>query len=1022
MKKYIIIALFAIFCTPVFAQKPYFQQEVHYKIAVTLNDQQHSLSGNIAIEYVNHSPDQLEFIYLHLWGNAYQHRNTAFAQQHLRIGNTKFYFAQEADLGGFSGLDFGVDGQKANLEIQKDNPDIAILHLPKALESGKSITITSPFQLRIPASFSRLGHVGESYQITQWHPKPAVYDAAGWHPMPYLDMGEFYAEFGSYDVTITLPDNYLVGATGELQTASERLFLEKKVAESTQLLNGGSAPPAWSQVQEDSFPPSSKTMKTIRYRADKVHDFAWFADKRFLVQKSEVLLASGRKVDTWAMFTNTERNLWKQATQYLNRAVKFYSDAVGEYPYPQMTAVQSALSAGAGMEYPMITVIGTAWTPKDLDIVITHEVGHNWFYGILASNERDHAWMDEGINSYYEKRYTKQYYKEADDFADIPNFIRRGSEMTTNELVYLFQARRNLDQAPASHSDDFTATNYLLSAYEKPALAFAHLEQYLGIAKFDAAMQSYFREWQFKHPQPADLRQIIEKETAENLHWLFEGLLYSNAKLDYAIAHLEKSADSLRLTIKNKGKVAAPFVLQGMKEGQIVFQQWHPGFDKKQDIFFPKGDYDRLTLDAERILLDINRKNNHIKPSGSKVEPFQLRFLPGPEDDKRTQFFWSPAMAWNQYDKYMLGLVLYNTTLPFKNLDFTLLPMYSFANNSVLGLADVQLHLYPRSKLVQSVALGLGARRFHFDQNFKFDYQLQYTRLVPSLTVELGKKPASNFYQQLQWRAIVLNQEFPQFGSLLGNFIGKKQDNTVIHEWRYSGENRRKLHPFSFLLALEQQTYEDNFDRKQRYLKASLEWKSSFTYQSDKNIRFRFFAGGFITNTRREAGAIFPGAFNLTAQGFNDYRFDDYYFGRTEGEGIWSQQITIRDGGMKNTIGDGFSLGRSNNYVLAFNMIADLPGKMLLRLPLKPYFDIGYFDNAMPTGASDTFEDQLLWSGGIALEFIQDIAAIYFPIINSKNIQDRYAERGNYWKRIAFTLDLRKLNPKELIKKLDIGN
>ncbi len=1022
MKKYFIMLLLIIFCTAVFSQKPYFQQEVHYKITVALDDQQHRLSGNIAIEYINHSPDQLEFIYLHLWGNAYQHRNTAFARQKLRTGSTEFYFAKEADLGGFSGLDFEVGGEKANLEIQKDNPDIGILHLPKALESGKSITITTPFQLRIPASFSRFGHVETSYQMTQWYPKPAVYDREGWHPMPYLDMGEFYSEFGSYDVTITLPDNYLVGATGELQTASERSFLQQKVEESTRLLNGAGASPAWSQVQQDSFPPSSKTMKTIHYTAEKVHDFAWFADKRFLVQKSEVLLPSGRKVDTWAMFTNTERNLWKQATQYLNRAVKFYSDAIGEYPYPQMTAVQSALSAGAGMEYPMITVIGVAGTPKDLDIVITHEVGHNWFYGILASNERDHAWMDEGINSYYEKRYAKQYYKNNDDFEDIPNFIRRGSEITTNELIYLFQARRNLDQAPASHSDDFTPTNYLLSAYEKPALAFYHLEQYLGTAQFDAAMQSYFQEWQFKHPQPTDLRQILERKTEQNLHWLFDGLLYSNAKLDYAITHLEKRTDSLRLTIKNKGKVAAPFVLNGMKDEQIIFRQWYQGFDKKQDIVLPKDDYDRLTLDAERFLWDINRKNNHIKPSGSKIEPFQLRFLPGPEDDQRTQLFWSPAMAWNQYDKYMLGLALYNTTLPFKSFDVTLIPMYSFATNSVLGLADAQLHVYPQSRLVQSVTMGIGVKRFHFDQNFKFDYQLRYTRLVPSLTVELGKKPASNFYQQLQWRAIVLSQEFPRFGSLSGNFIGKKQDNTIIYEWRYLGENRRKLHPFGFSLALEQQTYEDNFDRKQHYLKVSLEWKSSFTYQADKNIRFRLFAGGFINNTRREAGAIFPGAFNLTAQGFNDYRLDDYYFGRSEGQGIWSQQITIRDGGMKNTIGDGFSLGRSNNYILALNMIADLPDRVLLGLPLKPYFDIGYFDNAMPTGTSDTFEDQLLWSGGIALEFVQDIAAVYFPIIQSNNIQNRYAERGNYWNRIAFTLDLRKLNPKELIKRLDIGN
>jgi aminopeptidase N len=151
-------------------------------------------------------------------------------------------------------------------------------------------------------------------------------------------------------------------------------------------------------------------MKTIQYKAENVHDFAWFADKRFYVQKEDVTLPSGRKVDTYVMFTYYEADLWKEAILYVNRSVEYYSDRIGEYPYPHATAVQSALSAGAGMEYPMITVIGGSGNGKSLDQVITHEVGHNWFYGILASNERQFVWMDEGFNSFYEQAYIKKYY------------------------------------------------------------------------------------------------------------------------------------------------------------------------------------------------------------------------------------------------------------------------------------------------------------------------------------------------------------------------------------------------------------------------------------------------------------------------------------------------------------------------------------------------------------------------------------------------------------------------------------
>ncbi len=1019
MKKSLFL-LFALFSgNLIFAQNPYFQQEVHYKINVSLNDQQHVLDGTIEMEYINNSPDNLDFIYIHLWANAFQNRNTAFARQKLRTGDTDFYFAKKEDLGGYSGLNFTVNGQPATLELQKDNPDIAILRLPQPLQSGEKITIATPFKLDIPASFSRLGHVGESYQLTQWYPKPAVYDREGWHPMPYLDMGEFYSEFGSYDVTITLPENYVVGATGLLQTESEQQFLQQKVIETDAFFKTLSSNHTNYDTAQSDFPPSSNNMKTIRYTAENVHDFAWFADKRFYVQKGEVALASGRTVDTWVMFTDFERNLWKDAIQYVNRSVEFYSELVGEYPYPHATAVQSALSAGGGMEYPMITVIGPAGSPKSLDIVITHEVGHNWFYGILASNERDHPWMDEGINSYYEKRYTDKYYK-SDAYDEIlPEFIRGGSDMSLTELAYLWQARRNLDQAPDTHSDEFTEINYFLGAYEKPAVALNYLEKYIGEITFDAAMQEYYEQWKFKHPQPEDFRAVLENRTGANLNWLFDGLLYSNHKMDYTIEGLRQGEVHYRVLIKNKGQVAGPFTLDAIVDGNVEYSKWYEGFTGEKVVEFSYDGFEEITLDSRRITLDINRKNNHIKASGNTSEPLQIRFLPAPENDKRTQLFWSPAMGWNNYDKYMLGLAFYNNTVPPKQFDFTIIPMYSFASKNIVGLGEVQYTFYPKTKAIRAITLGVGGRTFNYDRNFTDNYDLKYARIVPSLEIELGKKPASNFYQTLQWRTIWLNQEFPQFSPTFGNYQGNAWSDSYIHELSYLAESRRALNPYSIYLALEQQSYTDVFDRDQNYLKASLEIKHTFHYAPKKGFDFRVFAGGFITNSRRDGGAIFPGAFNLISQGYNDYRFDDFYFGRSEDDGIWSQQVTIRDGGFKNAVGTGFSLGRSNNFIVALNMKADLPNGLPFNLPLKPYFDIGYYDNAMPTGAGETFEDQLLWSGGITLEFVKDVFAIYFPLINSKNIDDRYAERGSYWNRIAFTLDLRKLNPKELLKRVE---
>ena len=222
MKTNLLLGLTLLLTVPLLAQTGYFQQAVNYTINATLDDQQHQISGDITIEYTNNSPDELEVIWLHLWPNAFSKRNTAFARQKIRQGSSRFYFADEEDLGSVSNLNFTVDGTAATLEFpQPENPDVARLRLPKPVASGATIRMASPFLVKIPASFSRLGRVGTSYQMTQWYPKPAVYDQDGWHPMPYLDQGEFYSEFGNFDVTLTLPQNYVVGASGTLQTEQE---------------------------------------------------------------------------------------------------------------------------------------------------------------------------------------------------------------------------------------------------------------------------------------------------------------------------------------------------------------------------------------------------------------------------------------------------------------------------------------------------------------------------------------------------------------------------------------------------------------------------------------------------------------------------------------------------------------------------------------------------------------------------------------------------------------------------------
>lgn len=216
------------------AAQKYFQQEVNFSIDVTLNDKLHELNAFETVEYINNSPDTLYFLYFHLWPNAYSSNDTELGKQLFSLKGKEKLF-NDPDLQGFiDSLDFKIDGRQIEWHILPGFPDICKLSLNASLLPGKSLLISTPFHVKLPKGVSsRLGHIGESYQISQWYPKPAVYDKLGWHQMPYLDQGEFFSEFGRYEINITLPDNYIVGASGELQTKRESERLDSLAADTS---------------------------------------------------------------------------------------------------------------------------------------------------------------------------------------------------------------------------------------------------------------------------------------------------------------------------------------------------------------------------------------------------------------------------------------------------------------------------------------------------------------------------------------------------------------------------------------------------------------------------------------------------------------------------------------------------------------------------------------------------------------------------------------------------------------------
>lgn len=500
------------------AQQPYWQQELRYTIKASLNDKDYSITGNETVVYKNNSPSTLDFIWFHLWANAYKNDNTALMQQ-LQKDTARARKKETRGTGWIDGLAFTVNGKAAKTEPHPnpDYIDILKVLLDKPLLPGDSVIIATPFTVKLPPYFSRSGYADGEVMACQWYPKPAVFDKLGWHEFPYLDMGEFYSEYGNYTVDITLPADYVVSATGTLLTKSE-IEAYKSI---------GAKNAANRKEEPLLYKAAVKGNKTLSYYAEKVVDFAWFAEKGFVIQYDTVQLPGGKTVDAFSYYHNKPGTVWANSIDYIKDATRKYSEWLGNYAYPVVQAVEGPKNnSSGGMEYPMVTLITSPDAKVEtLDGVIAHEVGHNWFMGMLGSNERKHTWMDEGMNTYFQFRYEADKYKYNSIFGDaIPEEIRK---KTADEFLDIIYNVIN-EQIPMQSAMDISAEKfkdseeYGVVSYVKAAFWMYLLQSVLGKDKIDAAFQHYFSLWQFKHPQPEDMEAAFEESTGASLDRFFE--------------------------------------------------------------------------------------------------------------------------------------------------------------------------------------------------------------------------------------------------------------------------------------------------------------------------------------------------------------------------------------------------------------------------------------------------------------------------------------------------------------------
>ncbi len=967
LKKICLPALFSFLLSVSFGQSKYFQQRVNYTIDVTLNDSDKTLSGFETLHYTNNSPDTLHYIWFHLWPNAYKNDKTAFSEQLLQLASTGFYFSDEEKRGYINRLDFKVNGVSADLQDDSLYIDVAKLVLPFPLLPGETIKISTPFHEKIPFNFSRGGYVGNSFQITQWYPKPAVYDKNGWHPMPYLDQGEFYSEFGDYHVQITVPQNYVVAATGGLQNEEEKKWLKEKTGEkpipaATAAIsvpfnkNGKTNAKVKKRYQPTihkkkkpviiaNQKSGSEKTKTLVYEQKNVHDFAWFADKNFVVKHDTIQLQSGRIINAWAFFLRPDSTVWRKSIQFIKDAMRTRSKWLGEYPYNTVSVVEAKLAFYGGMEYPTITSISPMPDEESLDMTIEHEVGHNWLYGILATDERDHPWMDEGMNTYFDNRYKKLKYPSEKQADEKEYFLEKRMPANDDDLIYRTQIAEKKDQPIETASQGFSETNYDVIAYYKTGLWMKKLEDVIGKNLFDSCLHEYYNRWKFRHPSPQDFKNVVEQVSGHNVDTIFS-LLTQKGRIEPAQ--------------KKEFKLASFF----------------------------------------------NLRNT----------------------DKYNYVFLSPAAGYNFYDKIMLGALVHNYTLPEPRFHFFVAPLYATESKSLNGIARAGYNIMSYG-LIRKAEISLSAEKFSMDEftdSTGAKNYLGFSKMVPSVKLIFkNKNPTSAVKKWLQWKTFFIRETALSFSRdtvLQEDVISYPSSSRYLNQLNFAIENNRALYPYFSNVVLQQT---DNF------LRFSFDGKYFFNYPKEGGITARLFAGKFMYLGDKTIYKQFETDryhLNMTgANGYEDYTYSNYFIGRNEYQGPPSQQIMIRDGGFK-VRSDLLSskIGKTDNWLTALNLTADFP-KELNPLhvfnasnPLKIFFDIGTYAGAWQ---KDAASGKFLYDAGLQIALYKNLVNIYVPVLYSKIYRNYFKStlgEKQFWKTISFSIDIQNFRLDKFINLPDL--
>ena len=680
---------------------------VRYKMSARLDPATKTVKGHYTVVWRNHTSDTIPDLYFHLYLNAFKNVDSTFMRE-IATNWRRDLFAEwktspEQDKWGWVDVDKiqtvgGADLTSAKTFVHPDDNNAADqsvmrVALPQPIPPQGTIELAVDFTSRLPKGLARTGYVDDYFFIVQWFPKIGVYEGPGdrgrtegrWNCHQFHANTEFYADYGVYDVELTAPSTFIVGATGFLR--NER--------------------------------SNSDGTTTYNFYQEDVHDFAWTASPHFLkftrtfdwgkeVRADELVTwtkilnlpaeqVALRDVSVTLLLQPSHRSLEDRYFRSAFNGLKYFGLWYGQYPYDTLTVVDPARNSGSGgMEYPTLITGGTYFWPGDRAFepegVTVHEFGHQFWYALVGNNEFEEAFLDEGFNTYSTGKVLETAYGAECEYnqvlgvpvpvlpwlnVPVPSFpfagvrnIPLGSyfsyvpvpERATNRRYYLSHAKD--DELVRNGWEYLSGSSYAVNSYDRVGMTLRTLENYLGSETMARVMRTYHQRWRYRHPTAKDFFDTVNEVSGRNMDWFFQQFFYGSSVVDYAVANVvstpiegrvgiydeggkktpyldeaarqafEKSNDKryrTTVTVRRLGEVTAPVeVVVRFKNGEVVREQWDGNYRWAKFVYERASEVASAEVDPSRkLVMDINYTNNTrvIKEDNSAAARWYVRWI-----------------------------------------------------------------------------------------------------------------------------------------------------------------------------------------------------------------------------------------------------------------------------------------------------------------------------------------------------------------------------------------------------------